>query len=205
MNSDIDKPTLLLVEDDRLVLATLAQGLRHEGYRVLEAANGTEGLRLAVEQQPELALLDMRLPGMSGLEVARRLREETQVPFLFLSAYADEDLVQQASEHGALGYLVKPLDTPQIIAPIETALARAREIRALRASESQLTVALAGARDISTAVGVIMERNRCTQDAAFERLRGSARAQRRKVTDLAVEVIQSLESLNRFASGPGEK
>lgn len=158
-----------------------------------------------MEQQPELALLDMRLPGMSGLEVARRLREETQVPFLFLSAYADEDLVQQASEHGALGYLVKPLDTPQIIAPIETALARAREIRALRASESQLTVALAGARDISTAVGVIMERNRCTQDAAFERLRGSARAQRRKVTDLAVEVIQSLESLNRFASGPGEK
>lgn len=199
MNKKTEPITLLLVEDDRLVLATLAEGLRHEGYSVLEASSGMEGLRLAVEHQPDLALLDMRLPGMSGLEVAQRLREETQIPFLFLTAYADQDLIQQAAEHGALGYLVKPLDTPQVVAPIETALARAREIRALRSAESQLTAALAGARGISTAVGVIMERNRCGQDAAFERLRGHARAQRRKVTDVAVDMIQALETLNALA------
>jgi response regulator NasT len=115
---------LLIADDDRLVLATLGRGLRAAGYSTREAASGEEALRLAAECAPDLALLDVRMPGVSGLEVARRLAAEGRVPFLFLSAYGDEEIVEQAAEHGALGYLVKPLDVAQVVPALEGLLAK---------------------------------------------------------------------------------
>jgi response regulator NasT len=188
---------ILVVDDDRLVLASLTRGLREAGYEVSEASNGDEAFELARGRNPDLALLDVRMPGMSGIELGRLLREHTGVPFLYLSAYGQADIVQHATEHGALGFLVKPLDVPQILPSIEAALARAADIRKLRDSEAQLNQALAGTRDISTAVGVLMERAHLDQKEAFEALRNHARAQRRKVQDVAKDVISSVETINR--------
>ena len=107
------KAHILVVDDDRLILATLAKGLRQADYGVSEANSGEDALRLASAVKPDLALLDMRMPGMSGIELAQRLTSD-EIPFIFLSAYGDAEIVKQAAEHGALGYLVKPLDVPQI-------------------------------------------------------------------------------------------
>lgn len=185
---------LLVVDDDRLVLAALAEGLRSAGYRVTGAASAEDALAAAGRDAPDLALLDVRMPGMSGIELGARLRE-AGVPFLYLSAYGDRDVVENAVEEGALGYLVKPLDIQQIIPSIEAAFTRARDLRKLRETEAQLNAALAGTRDISMAVGLLMMRDRLNREDAFELLRANARAQRRAVAEVAKELLASAEKL----------
>ena len=186
----MNRATLLIADDDRLVLATLAEGLRRAGYTVLEAAGGEEAIRLACEHKPDLAILDMRMPGRDGLDVARWLCEHTDCPFLFLSAYGDAEVVSAAVRAGALGYLVKPLDVQQILPSIEAALHRGRELRALLEEEAQLTAALRLGREVSMAVGILMAREQIDEQAAFERLRGEARTQRRRLSLLAAELVQ---------------
>lgn len=185
---------LLIADDDRLVLATLAEGLRRVGHTVLEAANGDEAIHLACEQSPDLAILDMRMPGRDGLDVAQWLREHTRVPFLFLSAYGDADVVAAAVQSGALGYLVKPLDVQQILPSIDAAMMRGRELNALLEEEAQLSAALRLSRQTSMAVGILMARDNLNERDAFDRLRAQARSQRRKISDLASELVHVAES-----------
>jgi response regulator NasT len=179
---------LLLVEDDLLVLRTMARGLRDLGYQVSEADSGEEAMQVCTEIRPNLAVLDINLPGMSGLELARWLLPR-DIPFMFLTAYDDADFVHQAEQAGALGYLVKPLDVPRIIPALKTALARARDLAVLRESEEKLVAALQNSREISTAVGLLMERHAINAEQAFERLRVQARDQRRKVLEVARSLI----------------
>ena len=85
---------ILIVDDDRLILATMSKGLHQAGYEVLQAASGEEAYRIALESKPDLAVLDVRMPNMTGIQLARLLREQTQVPFIFLSAYGDMDIAR---------------------------------------------------------------------------------------------------------------
>lgn len=119
--------TILVADDDRVVLFTLAEGLRDAGYRVIEARDGQSALSLCQREEIDLALLDIRMPGLDGIELATRLRDETQVPFLFLSAYDDDDSVRRALETGALGYLVKPLEVAGLLPIVRAALLRAKD------------------------------------------------------------------------------
>jgi response regulator NasT len=187
---------ILLVDDDRLVLATLSDGLRAAGYEVATASCGGDALQLCRSQPIDLAILDVRMPEMDGIELARRMRAETTVPFLFLSAYGDLDLVHRAADHGALGYLLKPIDIPQMVPSIEAALVRAREIAELRKSEERLTTALSIEQRTRMAVGLLMERERLDRRAAFEVLRSRARSQRRKIAEVADEILSAAETLN---------
>ncbi len=173
---------ILIADDDRVVLLTLSEGLREAGFEVIEARDGLQALTLCQEQEPDLALLDIRMPALNGLDLARRLRDETSVPFLFLSAYGDEDFVQRAVEIGALGYLIKPLSMGMILPTVRTALARARDI-------SGLEGALEGSRTTATAVGMLMRANGLDQQTAFEKLRQQARSERRKLEDLASAIV----------------
>ena len=188
---------LLLADDDRLILSTLGQGLRDAGYEILEAADGDAAVHLCETAQPELAILDVRMPGMSGLEAAYLIRKKNvQVPFIFLSAYGDKEVVKLAVEEGALGYLIKPVDIPQIVPTIEAALARAAEISQLRKAEDSLTSALKSNRETSMAVGIIMERYRVNRDMAFEVLRQYARADRRKIKQIATDLLTASDTLS---------
>lgn len=192
-------PHVLLVEDDRLILATLARGLRAAGFVVSEAASGEEAMGLVAEARPDIALLDMRLPSISGLEVARQLDADHDVPCLFLTAYGDPETVDQAVEHGALGYLVKPVDVAKVIPTLKAALVRAKELKALRSSSGQLLEALNRSRDISVALGVLMEHHQLGREAAFESLRAHARRHRRKLEEIAAEVVAASDLLNAVA------
>jgi len=190
------KARVLIADDDRLVLATLASGLREAGYTILEASDGKEAIRLCEEQQPDITILDIRMPGMDGIETARHLQNLTGTPFLMLSAYGDGDLVEKATDLGALGYLVKPIDVEQIIPTIEAALKQSALFKSLQDSESRLVSALKHDQATSTAVGVIMERHRLSRDAAFEKLRSHARSQRCRLVDVADEVVKAVETAN---------
>lgn len=183
---------LLLVDDDRLVLSTLSMGLQQAGYCVSTAESAEEAeVLLAGGLHPDLAIVDIRMSGQDGLYLARRLRELDHIPFVMLSAYSEEHMIDQASQLGALGYLVKPLDTSQLLPAIETALARANELQGLRETRAQLQAALDAERDISVAVGITMVQRHLARPDAFELLRKTARTQRRKLAELAAEIIRS--------------
>lgn len=197
-HSDSLKRKLLVVDDDRLVLAMLSSGLKHANYEVVTASSGKEAINRLESFIPDLAILDIGMADISGLDIGRKLRSETTIPFLFLTAYADQETVQAASECGAVGYLVKPVDTGQLIPAVEAGLARAVEIHALQRTESQLNQALSSSRAISVAVGIIMERARLDHDGAFQALRSQARRTRQPVHDLAQSLIKAHEILNQF-------
>jgi len=154
-----------------------------------ESAEEAEVL-LAGGLRPDLAIVDIRMSGQDGLYLARRLRELDHIPFVMLSAYSEQHMIGQASQLGALGYLVKPLDISQLLPAIEAALARADELQGLRETRTQLQAALDAERDISVAVGITMAQRHLTRQDAFELLRKTARTQRRKLAELAAEVIR---------------
>jgi response regulator NasT len=173
---------ILVADDDRVVLYTLSKGLREAGYEVIEARDGLKALALCQSEAPALALLDIRMPGLDGLELARRLRTETKVPFMFFSAYSDEDYVKRAVAAGALGYLVKPLNVKAILPTLRTALARAQDMEGMRG-------ALQNNRTIATAVGMLMKSEGIEQEAALEWLRQQASRSRRNLEDEALALI----------------
>jgi response regulator NasT len=197
----MDQKTLLLIEDDRLVLATLAKGLEEAGYNVKKAESGEQAMTLLKDGlKPDLALVDNYLPDTNGIDIAKVLSCEHNVPFMMFSAYSEEELVSQAIELGALGYLVKPLNIPQIIPSIESALQLSENISVLKKNEFNLNKALNADRNTSAAVGLIMERHRLNRQSAFEILRKMARSNQKSISETAEEILVSSETLNAVAN-----
>ncbi len=194
--------SVLLVDDDRVILNLLAEGLRKQNYGVDIASCGEEALDLARRHEHDIAVLDMRMPGLSGLDVARALGAEGRPPFVFLSAFGEEGDVRDAAQAGALGYLVKPVDLSQLIPFIEAAIARGREIGHLRDTAARLERALEIEQRTRLAAGIIMQRQGLDRAEAFDWLRQRARAQRRKVCEVADELITAVEGVNRLLRDP---
>ena len=190
-----DDPLILVVDDDALVLEAIGAGLRNAGYRVSLAVSGKEALEICASEKPDLAILDIHMPDMTGIEIANIIRKD-DIPFIFLSASNDRDIVKQAVTSGALGYLVKPFGTQQITPAIEAALHRASDLQKLRDGQQHLNKALATGRETSVAVGLIMERFRLGEEEAFEILRSSARSQRCSIDVAASEIVNSTMKVN---------
>jgi DNA-binding response OmpR family regulator len=193
---------ILVVDDDRLVLATVTHGLAQAGYEVIDADNGDDAILLAREHKPDLALLDIRMEGMSGFDVAAYLREHLHVPFMFLSAFADDDTVQQVKALGAVAYLVKPLNIGQILPTVAAAMAQLPARAAREASAAPAAPAAAVAADapidlVAVAVGVLMHRYSLQRGAALQRLRKLATDEQRSLRDQAERLVDAVELLAR--------
>lgn len=194
-----DKPLILVVDDDRLVLATVVAGLKQSGFDVIEADSGDDAILLARKHKPRLAILDMRMQGKSGMDVARYLAANTDTGFIFLSAFGDRDIIEDAMRLGALGYLVKPLDVNQIVPAIHAALLRLADRPAAAPRPPAPPTLPPGAyamRDQSVAVGILMERLRLDYARALDVLRAQARAEGRSVDELAATMVDAANRLN---------
>ena len=201
VSTDTSKGKILVVDDDRLVLATVAHGLTQAGYDVIDADNGDDAILLARQHRPDLALLDIRMEGKSGFDVAAYLREYCQVPFMFLSAFSDAQTAQQVAELGAVAYLVKPLDIGQILPTVETAFARLRGGAAAVPGAAAPTGAADPLADVvALATGVLMHRYSLTRGQALDRLRRQAQAERRPPEQLAQRLVEAVELLAGPAS-----
>ena len=176
------KGRILVVDDDRLVLATLTFGLEQAGYDVLDADNGDDAILLARDMQPDLALLDIRMQGLSGFDVASYLREHLRIPFVFLSAFSDAQTMDRVRELGAVACLVKPLDIGQILPTLEEALGRtAPTPSAPRSPVLQ--------QYLPMAIGFVMAREDCEADVALARLEARAAASGTTLADLARSLL----------------
>lgn len=190
------KRQILIVDDDQLLLAFLGEVLRHAGHETMLASSAEEALQMIAVREPDLALLDIHMPGMSGLELAKHLHAQTAVPFMFLSGSGTSDSGRQAASYGAVGYVVKPVDEARLMPAFEAGLARADEIRQLRRTELNLNAALAAGRETSLAVGLLMGKFQTDRNTAFEVLRDHARSSRRKINEIANQLLSAEETLN---------
>ena len=187
---------ILIVDDDRQLCDLLVEALGQAGYEVMAAQSANDAMTAIATSSPDLAVLDIKMPGASGLTLSELLRDQFAIPFVFFSAVDSEETVRQATMMGALAYLVKPLDMRQLIPAINAAVARADELHGLRQSESQLSVALQQNRGISVATGILMERLRLSRGTALEFLRRETRARRQKMSRVAEDLVKSTEYVN---------
>ena len=185
-------PLVMVVDDDRLVLATLVAGLNRAGLAVIETDNGDDAILLARKHKPKLAILDMRMQGKSGMDVARYLAANTDTGFMFLSAFGDSDIVEEAMKMGALGYLVKPVDVGQIVPAVRAALSRSGEEK----REPPAQASNEAGRDELVAIGILMERLRLDYDRAWEALRTQAKGEGKQIDELASHMVEAANRLN---------
>lgn len=193
-----DSRSLLVIDDEPLALSTFAEGLRRHGFAVREALDAGVAVELVKDEAPGLAIVDIRMPGRDGIDLARELKEKWSVPSLFLTAYTDQELVDKAVAAGGLGYLVKPVDVARAVPEIESCLARSREMQDARHQQEHLEHALAQKRTVSVAIGVIVERKGLSRDAAFEWLRHQARTRRVRMEELAEDICHNVEVLHQL-------
>jgi len=191
------KTTIFVVDDDRLVLATLSSDLERAGYDIKSFESGVSALEAFKQSPPDLVLLDIRMPGMDGIETAKEMLTLDYRPILILSAYDDFDTVSNSIASGVVGYLVKPLQPSQLIPAIETSLARSKDVDKLLRNNDVLVNNTEKNRLISTAVGIMMERAKLGREQAFEKLRSFARSQRRPLVDVSEELVQAIVTANK--------
>jgi AmiR/NasT family two-component response regulator len=184
---------ILIAEDETIIRLDLKQLLERAGYDVVaEAKDGEEAVALARSAEPELAILDVKMPKLDGIEAARRILEERPVPIVMLTAYGQQELVARAVEAGVFGYLVKPFREQDLLPAIAAARARHEELQALRAEAESLADALAARKVIEQAKGLLMEKEQLTEQDAFARLRKASQASGRPLKAIAEAVVVTL-------------
>jgi len=184
---------ILIAEDETIIRLDLRELLERAGFEICaEARDGEEAVELARSEQPDLALLDVNMPRLDGIEAARRILEERPIPIVIVTAYGEQELVSRAVEAGVFGYLVKPFRETDLLPAIATARARHDELAAVRSEVASLADALAARKAIERAKGLLMERERLTEQEAFARLRKASQISGKPLRVVAEALIATL-------------
>ena len=185
---------ILIAEDETIIRLDLRGLLERSGYEVVgEARDGEEAVALARELEPDLAVMDVKMPGVDGIEAARRMLEERPIPIVMLTAFGQQELVSRAIEAGVFGYLVKPFREQDVVPAIETARARFEELVEVRAEAESLSEALAARKVIERAKGLLMAKENLTEGEAFARLRKASQVSGRPLRVIAEAVIATFD------------
>ena len=184
---------VLIAEDETLIRLDLRALLEQAGIEVCgEARNGVEAVELAERLEPDVVLLDVKMPELDGIEAARRIVDRRPTPIVIVSAYGEEELVKRAVEVGVFGYLTKPFREQDVVPAIRTACARHEDLAALRAETDSLADALAARKAIERAKGLLMAKEGLTEDEAFARLRAASQASGRPMRVIAEAITATL-------------
>jgi AmiR/NasT family two-component response regulator len=184
---------ILVAEDETIIRLDLKEMLVQAGFEVCaEARDGEEAVALARSEQPDLAIMDVKMPKVDGIEAARRILDERPIPIVMLTAYGQEELVSRAVEAGVFGYLVKPFREQDLLPAIAAARARHDELQAVREEAESLAEALAARKVIERAKGLLMEKETLSEEDAFARLRKASQASGRPLKVIAEAVVATL-------------
>jgi response regulator NasT len=185
---------ILLAEDETIIRLDLRGIIERAGFEVCaEAKDGEEAVELARSQQPDLAILDVKMPRLDGIEAARRIIDERPIPIVMLTAYSQDDLVARAVEAGVFGYLVKPFREADLLPAIHAASARHDELATLREEADSLAEALATRKLVERAKGLLMDKEGLTEQEAFARLRRASQISGRPMRVVAEALIATFE------------
>jgi two-component system, response regulator PdtaR len=195
---------VVIAEDEAIIRLDLKETLEEEGYDIVgETGRGDEAVRLVRELEPDLVILDIKMPGLDGLSAARQIAEERLAATLVLTAFSQRDLIEEARDAGALAYLVKPFQRSELIPAIEISLGRFRELRALHEQASSLEDQLETRKLLDRAKGALMDRHGLGEQDAFRFIQTTAMAERRTMKAVAEQIVAG--ELVPPAGGPAEE
>jgi AmiR/NasT family two-component response regulator len=184
---------ILVAEDETIIRLDLCSLLEKAGFEVCaEAHDGEQAVELARSEKPDLALLDVKMPKLDGIDAARTILDERPIPIVMVTAYGEQELVSRAVEAGVFGYLVKPFRETDLLPAIETARARHAELAELREEADSLAEALAARKAIERAKGLLMVRDGLSEEAAYARLRKASQVSGRPLRVVAEALIATL-------------
>lgn len=186
------RPAIVIVDDDPIIRLDLREMLEEEGYRIAgEAKNGTEAIELAARLQPELVIMDVKMPAMNGIKAAdviRKLRnQDTSV--LLLTAYSQKELVREARSAGVSAYLVKPVSEEHLIPAVEIVLGQREKMASLRSELQELRQSVEDRKVIERAKGALMREMSCDEEEAYRRLREASMFSREPMPHLAKRLL----------------
>jgi AmiR/NasT family two-component response regulator len=181
---------VVIAEDEAIIRLDLKEILEEEGYEVVgETGRGDEAVDLVREHEPDLAILDIRMPGMDGLSAAREIAGHRRSAVLILTAYSQRNLIEEARDAGALAYLIKPFQRSELIPAIEVALGRFKEMKLLEGEVKGLEEQLETRKVVDRAKGMLMDRHGMSENDAFSFIQKTAMQQRVKTKAIAQQII----------------
>lgn len=184
------KLRILLVDDESIIRLDLKEMLEEQGHQVVgEASDGEAAIDLAAQLNPDLIIMDIKMPNMDGLEAIRHINQNKRIPTIMLTAYSQPELVEQAVDLGVFAFLVKPIKEADIVPTLEVALARADELKALEQEVGDLKENLATRKLVEKAKGILMESYGLSEAAAFRKIQKLSMDRRKPIKDVADAII----------------
>jgi response regulator NasT len=181
---------VVIAEDEAIIRLDLKEILEEEGYEVVgETGRGDEAVELVKELSPDLAILDIKMPGLDGLEAAREISGDRRAAVVILTAFSQRDLIEQARDAGAVAYLVKPFQKHDLLPAIEVAIGRFEESKALHQEVASLEEQLATRKVVDRAKGMLMDQHGLSENDAFAFIQKTAMREREKMKVLAQRII----------------
>jgi two-component system, response regulator PdtaR len=181
---------VVIAEDEAIIRLDLKETLEEEGYEVVgETGRGDEALALVKEHEPDIAILDIKMPGLDGLSAAREISGQRRAAVLILTAFSQRDLIEQARDAGALAYLVKPFQRSELIPAIEVALGRFQEMRALQEQTQNLEDQLETRKIVDRAKGKLMDEHKLSESDAFSFIQKTAMRERMTMKAVSEKII----------------
>ncbi len=206
ISSATSRPRVLVAEDEALIRMDLVELLADEGYEVVgQATDGEVAVAMARELQPDLVVMDVKMPKMDGITAAEQIAEERIAPVVMLTAFSQRDLVERAREAGAMAYVVKPFDASDVVPAIEMAMGRFAEIRSIEEEVADLEERLSSRKAIDQAKGILQSGLGLSEPEAFRWIQKTAMDLRKSMREVAEGVIDHNKRTQPKSSGPAGK
>jgi len=181
---------VVIAEDEAIIRLDLKESLEEEGYEVVgEAGRGDQAIELARELRPDLAILDIKMPGVDGLTAARTIAAERICAVLMLTAFSQREIIEEARDAGALAYLVKPFQKTDLIPAIEVAIGRFRELQQLDSEVDSLGEQLESRKLVDRAKGILIDECSMREQEAFTFIQRTAMSERSRMRDVAERIV----------------
>lgn len=193
--AEAEHPRVVVAEDEALIRLDLVELLEEHGYEIVgQASDGEEAVRLANELEPDLIVMDVKMPKMDGITAADKIAEDRICAVVMLTAFSQRDLIKRAKEAGAMAYVVKPFDASDVIPAIEIAMARFAEIRGVEDEVMDLEERLESRKIVDQAKGILQTSLDLTEPEAFGWIQKTAMDLRKSMREVAQGVIDHAES-----------
>ena len=190
MNSTQPSTRIVIAEDEAIIRLDLRETLEEEGYIVVaDTGRGDDAIELVRQHRPDVAIFDIKMPGLDGVEAARVVSAENLCPVVMLTAFSQREVIEQARDAGALAYLVKPFQKTDLVPAIELAIGRFREMLTLSGERDALGEQLELRKLLDRAKGLLIDKHSMTEQSAFDFIQKSAMSTRAKMVDVANQIL----------------
>lgn len=190
MNATQPSTRIVIAEDEAIIRLDLRETLEEEGYIVVaDTGRGDDAIELVRQHKPDVAIFDIKMPGLDGLYAARVVSAEKICPVVMLTAFSQREVIEQARDAGALAYLVKPFQKTDLVPAIELAIGRFRELKTLSGERDALGEQLELRKLLDRAKGLLIDKFSMTEQSAFDFIQKNAMSTRAKMVDVANQIL----------------